>query len=64
MTATSQPKSPRASVREPKSGVPSGPSSRRVLMSAIPVTGSPCARWNARTAATVFGPMIASIGPR
>ena len=30
-TATSQPNLPRASVREPKSGVPSGPSSRRVL---------------------------------
>jgi hypothetical protein len=63
-TATSQPNFPRDSVREPKSGVPRGPSCRRVRTSAIPVTRNPCTRWNLRTAATVFGPMIASIGPR
>ena len=40
-TATSQPNFPRVSVRDPKSGVPSGPSCRRVRTSAIPVTCSP-----------------------
>ena len=63
-TATSQPNVPRWSVRAPKSGRPSGPSALRVRAFASPVTGSPSRRWKARTAATVPGPEIASIGPR
>ena len=30
----------------------------------MPVTRRPCVRWNVRTAATVCGPTIASIGPQ
>src|SRR5487761_557663 len=62
-TATSQPNSPREIVRAPKSGVPNGPSARRMRTSARPVTFSPCVRWNARIPATVRGPTIASMGP-
>ena len=59
-TETSQPKSPRRSVREPKSGRPSGPSASACAMSATP-TGRACWRWKAWTAAAVCGPAIPSI---
>src|SRR6476619_2252729 len=53
-TDTSQPKSPRLSVRRPKTGVTSGPSARRVAGPARPSTGSPARRWNALVASTVL----------
>ena len=46
-TETSQPKSPRRSVRRPKTGAPSGPSARRVAGPARPSATSPARRWNA-----------------
>ena len=62
-TETSQPKTPRRSVRRPKTGVPSGPSARRVAGPARPSATSPARRWKAFVARTVFGPAIASTGP-
>ena len=62
-TETSQPKDPRWRVLRPNTGVPSGPSARRVAGPARPSGTRPTRRWNAFVARTVCAPAIASIGP-